>query len=167
MIEFDLYTDGSCSSRDGMGGYCAVLLDNRTQDRYAVFGASNHTSVPRQEFTALFHGLEKIFELMGWKTEKDAAQGAEHGISVKWYCDREDLVMSVDQRRTGYKRRAYPDLWARYEYYERFIRVVPVKVPRNTLPFQTLSDKVAGEMRMKVKHYLLEEGKLKLFRTLK
>ena len=164
--EFSLYTDGSCSSRDGLGGYNAILLDNRTHERYALFGSSNYTSVPRQEFLALLHGLQRIFELLEWKTEKDAAKGAVSGISVKWFCDREDLVLSVDQKRSGYKRRKCRDLWYQFEYYEKFIRVIAVKVPRNTDPYQTLADRVAGEQRELQKGYL-EKCRLSKFQVLK
>lgn len=164
--EFDLYTDGSCSSKDGLGGYCANLIDNRTGERYSVFGSSNLTSVPRQEFTALLHGLELIFEIMDWGREKNAARGSVTGLTIGWYCDREDLVKSVDQRRTGYKRRATPDLWRRLEYFEQYVRIIPIKVPRNTLAFQHLADIIAGENRQFVKGYV-NDPKIKHFNTLK
>ena len=56
METFKLYTDGSCFGNPGPGGWCAVLLSEKTKKR--LYGYETLTTNNRMELSAVIEGLK-------------------------------------------------------------------------------------------------------------
>jgi ribonuclease HI len=153
MNDFKIYTDGSCWDKDGLGGAAAIIYCEHTQEYYGKILAENFSKVSRMEFKALLMALSLCFQLRGYTTEKNTRVTNVVPIEIEWFSDREDLVYSVDQKNTGYKRNANPDLWAGYAYYEPKIKMTAHHNPRNKILFQKMADELAGDMRALLKKY--------------
>lgn len=156
------YTDGSAYHGDGLGGSAGTLINTFTKESYTFVQASTHTSVARREFEALLQALDIIMQVNGWNTAKKAETAKHAGITVQWVSDREDLVKSIEHLTTGYRRKTNPDLWSRFEYYEQFLKITAVHKPRNTIHFQALADRMAGDMREFLKKYALKKSAFNL-----
>lgn len=145
-----LFTDGS-GHRDGFGGWCAVA---RTPDKrfgYTQFGCASGTSVDRMEMTAFLEGLTMLSTAIKGLPTLTPNPNRIRGPIVFWYSDRESLVLSV---RGKYARSNSPDLWARFEYYEKQFDIYPFHVSRETdfAEFRD-ADLHASSLRIVIKHY--------------
>ena len=58
-MNFKIYTDGSCLGNPGVGGWAAVIVDEKN-NREEIFGGEEHTTNNRMELTAALRALEKI-----------------------------------------------------------------------------------------------------------
>lgn len=149
-----LWTDGS-GHADGYGGYAGIGL--RIPDltgksaRFTVSGALDGTTVNRAEFTGFLECLQKIDRHEALLSKAGITQYPALPVTVRWFSDRENLVLAVlRDRQSGepvYSRRTDQDLWARYEWYEPRISVLPVHNKRNVLHFQAMCDKIASDGR--------------------
>jgi ribonuclease HI len=153
---FVLATDGS-GWQDGFGGGCSIVLDiNKGNMYYRFFGAYG-TSVERSEFEALLYGLESIMTENGWYNGCSLNNLSILRPKVLWITDRESLALSVKiNPSTGqsyYKRKASPDLWARFEWFEERFEIDAQHIKRMTSPMQNLADRLASEMRTLTKNY--------------
>lgn len=91
----DIYTDGSCLSNPGPGGWGVIILyENREQDRLS--GADPHTTNNRMEMTAAIKGLE----------------ATPTGTAVVVNSDSEYLVKTMT---LNWKRRKNHDLWGQLD----------------------------------------------------
>ena len=146
-FDFFLYTDGA-GYQDGFGGHAALLIRAHDGAMRTVVGGSNATTVARQEFEALLCGLQALIEMQG--PAKDAQP------KVSWTTDRESLALSVWRKSDGqpfYGRKACPDLWARFKWYEDRIDVTPFWVKRETHPLQDIPDRLSSEFRVVTKEW--------------
>lgn len=108
------------------------------------------TSTDRAEFLALLHGLDSILEEMKWKDKMRLQSMTVIPIKVLWFSDRESLVKSVNKE---YGRKAQPDLWSWFEWFERHFMIHGVHVKRETNHMQNMTDRLASEARILIKSY--------------
>lgn len=141
MREYVIYTDGSCYHKNNSGGYATIVISIFDGNHLTVAGSSTNTTVARMEFLAMLDGLEIILEDF---TKEAMRKPHEDEIMAYWFSDREDLVKSVNGE---YKRKVNQDLWARFDYYNSFIKIKAQFVPRATHKLNIICDKVAGTMR--------------------
>lgn len=151
---FTLYTDGS-GHADGFGGAAALLLaPKHSAVRTAVIAASG-TTTERMEFEALLAGLQLICDLLG---KPSKYFGALDRPVVHWVSDRESLVLAVlrdEKNEPIYRRKSTPDLWCRFEYYEKLLTIIPQFSKRKSCPHHDIMDKRASEARQLMKEYTL------------
>jgi hypothetical protein len=120
-----LVTDGS-GHVDGDGGYAAHLIWTSRGEPGQAMGCATCTSVYRMEFTALLEGLTLLahrHDLWSGRTQ-DAHR--LRPLRVWWVGDNESLVNSVKRGPNGqpiYSRDSAPDLWGRFEFFERYMHV--------------------------------------------
>jgi len=138
---FLLYTDGS-GHQDKYGGSASLVIENATGERFTTSAANYGTTVSRAEFEGLLSGLQSILEYNGKLQDRP---------TVAWYSDRESLVLAVHG---FYRRKAEPDLWARFQYYETLFSITPLFVPRSTDPLHDVVDRMASEGRIMMKEYI-------------
>jgi hypothetical protein len=128
----------------------------------SIISAATGTTVERQEITAMLDGLQII-------TDWQEAAGILGRISmpvVLWYTDREAAALCAWRKDDGqpfYRRKSSPDLWARFEWYEKRMRIVPLWTPRKDHPIQDLADGLASEGRVAFKEwvqYMINENRL-------
>ena len=116
MSDIIVFTDGS-GHKDGYGGWAAIATTPDGILRTFRMGAASGTSTDRMEFTAMLEGLQMALEM----SEKFPRHGLiECKSSVKIISDRENLVLSIKK---AYARSNAPDLWARFEYYEKILDI--------------------------------------------
>lgn len=154
--DFFLFTDGS-GHQDGYGGWSCLVLGPRFNIAHARMAACKGTTVERAEFEALLLGLQAILEL----TKMEGGAGIKHlervPFRVRWMSDRESLVLSVKRKPDGttfYRRKASPDLWARFEWYEKLFVIDPHHVKRETNPHHNIVDRLASDARVLIKDYM-------------
>lgn len=155
--EFTLMTDGA-GHQDGFGGYSSLLISFRHKKYVPNVGAATGTSVDRMEFEALLMGLQSILDSMGWTKGNHLRMLESTQPKVVWYSDRESLVRSVmrdEHGETVYGRKNAPDLWCRFEFYERLFRITPIHIPRATIQWQDVCDELSSEARQLLKDYYL------------
>jgi ribonuclease HI len=98
----ELYTDGAASGNPGPGGFGVVLIFGKF--RKEISGGFRLTTNNRMELLAVIVGLESI-------TNKD--------LPVKIYSDSKYVVDAINLkwvfgwRKTGFAKKANPDLWQR------------------------------------------------------
>lgn len=144
-----MFTDGA-GYQDGYGGSASLVTSAKHGKYFHRISAYTGTSTDRTEFMALIHGLQSIMEEMKW-TDKLRLRSMELiPIQVLWYSDRESLVKSVNRE---YGRKAQPDLWAWFDWFERHFKVFGVHVKRETNHLQNLTDRLASEARILIKDY--------------
>ena len=96
----EIYTDGSCKGNPGPGGWCAIVLNKKTQKPVAVLkGREKNTTNNRMEMVAVIEGLRYIV------TNKLFSTGGEKIII---YSDSNLIVQTLMK---GWKRKANLDLW--------------------------------------------------------
>jgi ribonuclease HI len=92
-MEFDLFTDGSCSAKDRVGGWAFHVPSHSHLDDY---GYEYDTTISRMELCAAIFGLAKI--------------GDAHGpVCVRVFSDSEYVVKGITDRTR--KRNLNQDLW--------------------------------------------------------
>jgi len=129
MNEHDVlvFSDGSGYEKDGHGGWSAMAC---TLDRnWCTFrmGAIIGTTVDRAEMTGMLEGLQMAWE-MSLNLPK-FVRGDSHKASVLIHCDRENVVLAIKK---VYDRTNAPDLWARFEFYEKVMDIQANHVMRET-----------------------------------
>jgi len=164
-FDFELYTDGS-GYTDRFGGCCAVVRSLKHKKFFSCASAFYGADTARAEFEGLLGGLQGIMDAMDWNNSQGRALLRARRATVFWVSDREDLVGSVTLKADGtpeFRRKNTPDLWVRYEWYEKLFDVSACWRKRNTVAWQMMADVVASECRTMMKNYIgysIEEGKL-------
>ncbi len=80
-----LYTDGSCLSNPGPGGWCAILVYGDYEKM--ISGGESETTNNRMELTAILEGLKALkepCEVVLTSDSKYALDSLENGWAVKW-----------------------------------------------------------------------------------
>jgi len=147
--EFVVFTDGA-GYQDGYGGSAAIVASARHGKMFHRVLAATGTSVDRSEFVALLIGLRAILDEMCWTSDVRLKAMSVIPVKVLWYSDRESLVKSVNGE---YGRKAQPDLWHLFAWYERYFQVHAVHVPRKTNSLQDVTDRMASEARIVIKDF--------------
>jgi ribonuclease HI len=155
-FDYQLFTDGSCDSKDRIAGYAAVAYNPASNVMIYRGGATTGSSVNRSEMLALLAGLQVIGEFSGVLDAGHRKQLTECSAMrpvVLWYTDRQNVARSItpppDTR--PYKRDVDADLWAQIAWWELWFKIKAMNVPRNTVGAQTECDRVAGELRKALK----------------
>lgn len=154
-LDFEIFTDGS-GHTDNYGGSAAVVFSLRHKVYLTRFAAFYGASVNRAELQAFLLGMRGLTEVMDWLKSEAYARLKAYPPIVKWYCDRENLVLSATRTASGgtvYSRRTDADLWAQYEWYEKMFKILPVHIPRNSKPGQAACDQVSSELRTLAKEW--------------
>ena len=146
---FRLVTDGSGHS-DGYGGFAAILtVPGEADVIHRVFGGSTHSSTDRMEFAALLSGLQYCTERLpsGWLSERLPGDR----WPLHWWSDRESLVKSAQGL---YKRKAAPDLWRSFTYFEEIFEIACAHItienydPESECPWLVEADSLASSLRI-------------------
>lgn len=80
-----LYTDGSCLSNPGPGGWCAILVYGDHEKM--ISGGESETTNNRMELTAILKGLQALkepCEVVLTSDSKYALDSLENGWALKW-----------------------------------------------------------------------------------
>lgn len=134
-----------------MGGFGAIILSNKGVGPFytSTFGGATHMETGRAELTAMLAGLHAILDVNGWMGTGVMKQLAARKDNVLIVTDREDLVGSINRI---YKRgEAHGDLWAQFEWYERYFYIEAVHAHRETVELHKAADRIASEMRIVIK----------------
>lgn len=121
-----VFSDGSGFHKDSFGGWSAIAT---TPDRiWKLFrwGSMVGTSVDRMEMTAMLEGLQMAVEIADVLPKKSLKKIKS---KVHIYTDRENMVLSI---KNVYSRSNSPDLWARFEVYEKILDITATHVDRET-----------------------------------
>ena len=170
---FLLFTDGSgCNDSFGGSASVAIHTGEPTFAHYvtrATYSTTVFNNVDRMEFDGLLNGLQSILDALHIHTPPMLEDLRRRRPAVAWFTDRESLALSVWRpaiaeagvpRPPFYARRASPDLWRRFDYYEELFHVIPMFNPRETLAAHTEIDELASEMRELIKEWTLtREGR--------
>lgn len=155
-VDVYLYTDGS-GHQDGYGGSGSLAIGPALNIYATRMAGFKGTSVERAEFEALLMGCQSILEAGGFDDHNGRERLKRAPLRVKWFSDRESLVQSVTRGPDGvplYRRKASPDLWARFSFYEQLFEFIPVFVPRETSEFHSICDRFASDARALIKDYM-------------
>lgn len=118
MTDVIIYTDGAARGNPGPGGYGTVLLSG--QHRKELSQGYSLTTNNRMELLSVIVGLETL---------------KYSGCNVTVYSDSKYVVDAVEKRwvfgweKTGYKKKANPDLWQRFLkiYRQHHVKFIWVK----------------------------------------
>lgn len=148
-FDYTIICDGS-GYTDHVGGFGAIILGNKPSGPvYEVtYGCSMHMETGRAEFTAILSGLNALMDINDWRNDLKNLIVFKKNILV--ISDRQDLVGSINNY---YSRKANGDLWASFNWYEKYFNVEAVHVPRETVPMHKVVDRVASELRMQLKAF--------------
>lgn len=151
-----LFTDGS-GWTDPYGGCASLAIGMRPENflKYTMKAAFG-TDVERMEFEGLLDGLQSI--IVASKRADDYIRRMRPRVA--WITDRESLALSVwrpagPRQPSFYGRKASPDLWARFAYYEELFEIVPLCEERNTHASHALVDELASELRVLMKEWVI------------
>ena len=156
--EFQLYTDGS-GHNDRFAGYCVVGKSDKYKKLFSSASAIYGADTERAEFEAVLAGLQGILDVMEWNNGQARELLRARRPTVFWVTDREHLVGALLKKADGtyeYRRKSTPDLWARFEWYERLFNITAVWRERNTLAWQAYADTIASECRTLMKNFVLD-----------
>lgn len=162
--DYYLYTDGS-GHQDGYGATGSIAVEAIGDWGVTNISASTGTTVERQETNAMLDGLQAIYD--HFKAQNLGPNPALRKIpTVFWVTDRESTALCVWRNERGepfYRRKSVQDLWARFEWYEKRIQVLPIFNRRKTHPIQDITDKLASDTRLSFKDwifYLINEKEI-------
>ncbi len=101
-----LYTDGSCKSNPGPGGWCAILVYGTAEK--VLSGGERETTNNRMELTAVIRGLEALKSKCEVELVSDS-QYVINGLSKGW---------AASWKKNGWRKAdkspaLNPDLWER------------------------------------------------------
>lgn len=150
-FQYKLYTDGS-GFTDHIGGFASILVSSNGTPCTVSCGCSMHMETGRAEFMAILQGLRTIFETNNYDTRGEDLSFLERvrpGVLI--ISDREDLVGSINRI---YERKRNGDLWASFEWYEKYLTIEAVHVKRETAEIHKNVDRIASGMRMVLIDYL-------------
>lgn len=156
-VTYYLVTDGS-GHVDKFGGWAAELRNPRSDaDCHFLCGASAGTGeVYRMEFTALLEALTFLFNHANYWGNNALSMLARNPMTIEWYNDNEALVNSVRRDPVSLqplsRRDTYRDLWARFEWFEQYIRFNAIHLPRET-PEMKMVDWYASSCREMIKGF--------------
>ncbi len=153
MSEHDVlvFSDGSGYEKDGFGGWAAMACTPDRNWKMFRMGAITGTTVDRAEMTGMLEGLQMAWE-MSLSLPK-FVRGDVRKASVLIHCDRENVVLAIKK---VYDRTNAPDLWARFEFYEKVMDVYANHVMRETdFPEFQQCDLHASSARIAAKDYAL------------
>jgi hypothetical protein len=102
------------------------------------------------ETEALLQGLEEIAD-----RDRLLKDPKSPRPTVWWLSDRQDLVLSAAGLQ---ERKANLDLWARFEYWARFLDLHPFHRERASTAGNRICDRLAGAGRKAVKNYFESDG---------
>ena len=155
-VDIYLYTDGS-GHQDGYGGSGSLAIGPAINVFETRMSGSKGTSVERTEFEALMMGCQSVLDATNQNDFAGYERLRKDPMVIQWFSDRESLVLSVSRDAEGqpvYRRKASPDLWARFAFYEELFEFIPVFVPRATHEFHTIVDHFASDARWMIKDYM-------------
>ena len=104
MKHVDIYTDGSCKSNPGPGGWCAILVYRGKEKQ--ISGADAATTNNRMELTAAIEGLSALTEPCEVHLVSDSkylVDGMTKGWARSW--------KSKGWKKSDGKPALNPDLW--------------------------------------------------------
>ena len=104
MKHVDIYTDGSCKSNPGPGGWCAILVYRGKEKQ--ISGGENNTTNNRMELTAVIQGLSALKEPCSVTVTTDSkyiVDSVTKGWAKKW---KENNWIKSDK-----KKALNSDLW--------------------------------------------------------
>lgn len=135
-MDFHLVTDGS-GHVDGFGGWAGEVQTGcrRRAEKHYIFGSSAGTgNVFRMEMTALISSLNFIFDKWNFWQGDVLRSLRVNPLTVEWINDNQALVNSVYRdpttKRHANDRRFAPDLWEQLQWYEQFVVINAMHVPR-------------------------------------
>ena len=142
------------------GGYSSLAIINKPNApaKMACYvGGAFGTSVERMEFAGLLEGLQSIMDTGTFNKSAGLAELTFRRPRVAWFTDRESLALScwAPDGEPFYRRKSCPDLWARFEWYERLFTIIPLFTSRTTHPAQDIPDQLSAEARVLVKDWVL------------
>lgn len=138
QVDYVVVTDGS-GHLDGYGGWATkITLPHRypPETHWLRGGCTGNGQVYRMEVTALLEALTWIFnhgQFWGTQAQRNLH---ETPLRIQWYGDNEAAIKSV-HRDPVTKQHAYAragqieDLWARFEWFEPFVRINGTHVGRD------------------------------------
>ncbi len=155
LFDVLVFSDGS-GYKDGYGGWAAYVCTPDRRWKTFRMGAIAGTTVDRAEMTAMLEGLEMAFwmarDLPQYQVNFGDMMGAPcDRPKVLVYTDRENMVLSC---KGVYDRSNSPDLWRRFEHYERELALTVMHVERETdFPELQTCDLHASTGRIIAKNY--------------
>lgn len=144
--DFLIIGDGS-GYLDHLGGFGAVTISSKhpklTYER--SFGCSTHAETGRAEFMALLTAMHAIIETCDLEHSSKLELLEARKPVIYLLSDRMDLVGSILKL---YRRKTNRDLWAMFEWYEKYFTIKAAHIPRDTFDIHKAVDAIASEMRM-------------------
>ena len=104
MKHVDIYTDGSCKSNPGPGGWCAILVYGEHEKM--ISGAEAHTTNNRMELTAIIEALKALkepCEVLLTSDSKYALDALKNGWASSWRAN--------NWKKADKSKALNPDLW--------------------------------------------------------
>lgn len=104
MKKVDIYTDGSCRSNPGPGGWCAILVYKGNEKE--IFGGEANTTNNRMELTAVIQALKALKESCDVTLTSDSKyviDALTNGWAVAW--------RAKGWKKSGKTPALNPDLW--------------------------------------------------------
>lgn len=155
-IDYFLYTDGS-GHQDGYGGWSSLLVSDKHNIYDLRMTACKGTTTDRAEFEALLSGLQTIVDFHKLDIDRDFESFRQNRPGLLWTSDRQSLVGSVQRDADGNpvnRRRKMLDLWARFAFYEPLFSIHARYIPRESNPYQSITDVMASDGRVLIKNFM-------------
>ena len=144
-----VFSDGS-GYKDGYGGWSAICCTPERNMKTFRMGSTFGLSVDRAEMTGMLEGLEMALSISRVLPKAMTIEGWKPMVNV--YTDRENMVLSI---KGVYDRSNCPDLWRRFEHYEKHLNIVAIHVFRETdFPEFVQCDLNASTGRLIAKSYV-------------
>lgn len=159
--DYTIFSDGSGCEDPYSGG--AAFVTARKPPTFigwtsrACYATQVYNNVERIEFEAFLAGLQFILDRTGCHSGIMLDRMRAKPPSVAWITDRESLALSLwrpEGKDTFYARKASPDLWCRFAYYEQYFRVIPLFFKRGTVAMHTEADRMSDQMRSLIKEWV-------------
>lgn len=149
-----LVTDGS-GHTDGYGGFAAMAYTPDKLVKTFRMAALSGTTVDRAEFGGALEGFNMVLDMWNAMPQRLTQDPTQAGARAKvlWISDRENMVLSALRTQA---RSNSPDLWARYEWYEKVLDIYPTfeKDPEKTRVEFAIVDIEASIGREMIRNYL-------------
>lgn len=144
--DFLIVGDGS-GFTDHFGGYGAITISIKnpklTYER--SFGCGTHMETGRAEFMAILSAMHAIVEKCEFEHTPTLELLEKLRPTIYILSDRMDLVGSILKI---YRRKTNRDLWAQFEWYERYFDIKAAHIKRDTIELHKAVDAIASEMRI-------------------
>jgi ribonuclease HI len=146
-VKYLVYTDGSCSAKDRVGGYAWKIVDPELDadgDEYVQYGGGSEvdTTISRMELRAAIDALEEITD---WHC--DSAEDSHHGAVALVFSDSEYVVLGFNDPSRA--RNKNVDLWDRLDNVAGYFDAVVFEHVRGHAGHEDNEDvdKMAGQFR--------------------